>query len=291
MAITVMVIVAGAAIPLAQSSVDRTRAAAAAHYVAGRVAMARFEAVRRSAYVAIQFVQQPDGYRLRSYVDGNRNGVLVRRYRARHRSAYQRRRTTRISLQRHRVRYSSECHGHRSRTRSTPPIRFKSAARRCSASALLESSTPGTLFLHSRRGNQFAVRVLGATAPDAHPRVQLRRRHMAVPVRHERRAAPRVCALTTQGMERARLRPGRLAHVIDLSSGWRAHRNRLAPFARDSGRDAAWRAGASVPRGRPHSAMSCRPARSRAHPVSGGLMFDEQLPLWEVATQWPRPLT
>ena len=56
MAITVMVIVSGAAIPLAHTSVDRTRAAGAASYVAGRMAMARFEAVRRSAYVAIRFV-------------------------------------------------------------------------------------------------------------------------------------------------------------------------------------------------------------------------------------------
>ena len=97
MAMTVMVIVGGAAIPLAQSSVDRTRAAAAAHYVAGRVAMARFEAVRRSAYVAIQFVQQPGGYRMQNYVDGNRNSDRNRytdcygysySYRHRHRHSY-----------------------------------------------------------------------------------------------------------------------------------------------------------------------------------------------------------
>ena len=77
LAMTLMVIVGGAAIPLTYSSVDRSRAAGGASYVAGRMAVARFEAVRRSAYVAIRFVAQPDGYWLQSYVDGNRNGVLT----------------------------------------------------------------------------------------------------------------------------------------------------------------------------------------------------------------------
>src|SRR5687767_15218998 len=77
LAITLMVIVGGAAIPLAHSSVDRSRAAGAARYVAGRMASARFEAVRRSAHVAIRFTAQPDGYSLQTYVDGNRNGVLT----------------------------------------------------------------------------------------------------------------------------------------------------------------------------------------------------------------------
>ncbi|MEO5740189.1 MAG: hypothetical protein ABIS29_06300, partial [Vicinamibacterales bacterium] len=78
MAITLMVILGGAAIPLAQSSVDRSRAVGAASYVAGRMAVARFEAVKRSACVAIRFVAQPDGYWFQTYVDGNRNGVLTR---------------------------------------------------------------------------------------------------------------------------------------------------------------------------------------------------------------------
>ena len=60
MAIAVSVIVCGAAVPLAHGRVDRTRAAGAARYVAGRLATARFEAVRRSAYVAIRFVDTPE---------------------------------------------------------------------------------------------------------------------------------------------------------------------------------------------------------------------------------------
>ena len=163
MAITVMVIVAGAAIPLAQSSVDRTRAAAAAHYVAGRVAMARFEAVRRSAYVAIQFVQQPDGYRLRSYVDGNRNGVLA--------ADIARGIDLPISaVEQLEYHFSGIEFGIHPNVTGIDPGPFNTADPiQIGSSTLLSfspagASTPGTLFLHSRRGNQFAVRVLGATA-------------------------------------------------------------------------------------------------------------------------------
>jgi PilZ domain-containing protein len=38
-------------------------------------------------------------------------------------------------------------------------------------------------------------------------------------VARERRASPRVPALTIEGMERARLRPGRTAQIVDVSSG------------------------------------------------------------------------
>jgi prepilin-type N-terminal cleavage/methylation domain-containing protein len=73
--VVLIVILAGAAIPLAFGSVDRVRASGAASYVAGRLAAARFEAVKRSAHVAIRFVEDATGFWLRTYVDGNGNGV------------------------------------------------------------------------------------------------------------------------------------------------------------------------------------------------------------------------
>ena len=39
---------------------------------------ARFEAVKRSASVAVQFAEKSDGYWFRTYIDGNGNGVLAR---------------------------------------------------------------------------------------------------------------------------------------------------------------------------------------------------------------------
>lgn len=76
-AIVVIAIVSGAAIPLASGSIDQARAAGAASYVASRLAMARFEAVRRSTHVAVRFVKTAQGYWLRTYADGNNNGVLA----------------------------------------------------------------------------------------------------------------------------------------------------------------------------------------------------------------------
>jgi prepilin-type N-terminal cleavage/methylation domain-containing protein len=76
--VTLMVILAAAAVPLAHNSLDRSRTAGAASYVASRLMLARFEAVKRSTFVAVQFVQKPDGYWFRTYADGNGNGVMAR---------------------------------------------------------------------------------------------------------------------------------------------------------------------------------------------------------------------
>ena len=42
---------------------------------------------------------------------------------------------------------------------------------------------------------------------------------MAGAVGHDRRASPRIAGYATPGMDRARLRPGRTALIVDLSSG------------------------------------------------------------------------
>jgi prepilin-type N-terminal cleavage/methylation domain-containing protein len=162
MAITVMVIVSGTAIPLAQTSVDRTRAAGAANYVAGRLAMARFEAVRRSAHVAIQFVERPDGYWFQTYVDGNRNGVLTRDI-ARGIDAPI---TANERLDHH---FTGIAFGIQPNVTGIDPGPFNASDPvHIGGSTLLSfsptgSSTSGTLFIHGRWGHQFAVRVLGAT--------------------------------------------------------------------------------------------------------------------------------
>ena len=162
LAITLMVIASGAAIPLAYSSVDRSKAAGGASYVAGRMALARFEAVRRSAYVAIRFIARPDGYWLQSYVDGNRNGVLTRD----------------IALgldppitagERLDYHFSGVEFGIQPNVTGIDPGPFNpSDPIQIGSSMLLSfsptgSSTSGTLFIRGLRGHQFAVRVLGAT--------------------------------------------------------------------------------------------------------------------------------
>ena len=162
MAMTIMVIVGGAAIPLAHNSVDRSRAAAAARYVAGRMAMARFEAVRRSAHVAIRFIEDVDGYCIQAFADGNRNGVLT------HDIA----RGVDLPItasERIDSHFSGVRFGIQPNVTGIDPGPFNAADPiQIGSSTLLSfnpngSSTSGTVFLHGLRGNQFAVRVLGVT--------------------------------------------------------------------------------------------------------------------------------
>jgi prepilin-type N-terminal cleavage/methylation domain-containing protein len=164
MAIAVSVIVCGAAVPLAHGSVDRTRTAGAARYVAGRLAAARFEAVKRSAHVAVRFVDAGDGYLMRTYVDGNGNGVLTR--------DIARALDTPITLEeRLDAQFSNVTFGILPDVTSLDPGEPFNADDpiQIGASTLLSFSptgacTSGTLFIRGLRGTQFAVRVLGATA-------------------------------------------------------------------------------------------------------------------------------
>jgi prepilin-type N-terminal cleavage/methylation domain-containing protein len=162
MAITVIAIIGGAAIPLAQGGIDRSRAVGAANYVAGRMATARFEAVRRSAHVAIRFAARADGYWLQTYVDGNRNGVLTTDIARGIDGPI----TTGERLDHH---FSGVAFGILPGVTGVDPGPFNASDPvQIGNSTLLSfspsgSCTSGTLFVHGLRGNQFAVRVLGAT--------------------------------------------------------------------------------------------------------------------------------
>ena len=147
--------------------------------------------------------------------------------------------------------------------------------------------------MRGRRGNQFAVRVLGATGADAHPRVQLRRPAHGW---HGKARAARVAAGAARfTMARAwsgrACAPGALAHVVDLSSGGALIETdwRLLPGMR-----VEMQVGEPVPLFRVAGRiLRCHVAlldRERIR-YRGALMFDEQLPFGEVATQWSKPLT
>jgi prepilin-type N-terminal cleavage/methylation domain-containing protein len=162
--LTLTLVVSAAAVPLAHNSVNRSRTAGAASYVASRLRLARFEAVKRSTFVAIQFVQKPDGYWFRAYADGNGNGVLAKditRGIDPPISADER-------LDRHFPGVTfGICAG------VTPVVPGDSFdindPIQIGASTLMSfnpngSSTAGTVYIRGAQGNQFAVRVLGATA-------------------------------------------------------------------------------------------------------------------------------
>jgi prepilin-type N-terminal cleavage/methylation domain-containing protein len=151
---------AAVALPLTSSTVDRLRAASAARYVAGRLATARLEAIRRSTTVALRFDRVDNDYTMTPFVDGNGNGL----------------RAAEIPLGIDRPSGRAERLGERfdgtgfgvlpgvpdmdGNTTSAQGVRI-------GVSAFLSlapdgSATSGTLYVHSRRA-QYAVRVLGAT--------------------------------------------------------------------------------------------------------------------------------
>ena len=69
--------VTATALPLV-AGLDNARVAAAARYMASRLAQSRMEAIARGREVAIRFVPSGDSYSFTVYVDGNHNGVLSR---------------------------------------------------------------------------------------------------------------------------------------------------------------------------------------------------------------------
>ena len=103
-------------------------------------------------------------------------------------------------------------------------------------------------------------------------------------VKRERRASSRVLALTMEGMERARLRPGRTADIVDLSAGGALIETdwRLLPGMR-----VEMQVGDPVPLFRVSARiLRCHVAvvgRTRIR-YRGALMFDKQLPFGEATT-------
>jgi prepilin-type N-terminal cleavage/methylation domain-containing protein len=162
--LTLVVIVSAATVPLALNRLDRSRTAGAARYVASLLMLARLDAVKRSTFVAVQFVSKPDGYWFRTYADGNRNGVLARDI------------TRGIDL---------PIDAEQRLDRQFPGVTFGICAGvppvvagdpfdtsdpiQIGQSSVMSfnpdgSSTSGSLYIRGECPNQFAVRVLGATA-------------------------------------------------------------------------------------------------------------------------------
>ena len=72
---TLLVIATSAAVPPVLSSLDALRTRGAARYLAGRLYLARMEAVKRSVYVALRIEDASTGYRYTFYADGDGDGV------------------------------------------------------------------------------------------------------------------------------------------------------------------------------------------------------------------------
>jgi Tfp pilus assembly protein FimT len=144
-------VLAATAIPETMASVERSRTLGAARYLAGRLALARTQAVARAANVALLLVAEGSTYTVAAYRDGNGNGVRTRDIDAGIDPVVE------------------------------APIRFSDLFPRVSlflsdpsetstseATALMSFSPVGTassrsLYIRGRDGSEYAVRVLGAT--------------------------------------------------------------------------------------------------------------------------------
>ena len=71
-------LVASFAVPQVLASMGALRGRAAARYLAGRMALARTQAVARGSAVALRFVEDKAGVSFSTFEDGNGNGVRVK---------------------------------------------------------------------------------------------------------------------------------------------------------------------------------------------------------------------
>ena len=137
-------VVTAVAVPVSLAGVNRARGWAGTRFVAARFVRARAQAVGRGAAVALRFDGDGERTTLRSFADANRNGVLTRDIDA----------------------------------GTDPPLDdpvplgslFPGVVLTGEGGVRLFSFSPdgtattGSVYLQSRDGSRFAVRVLGATA-------------------------------------------------------------------------------------------------------------------------------
>jgi type II secretory pathway pseudopilin PulG len=158
--VSVMATLAGIAVPAASSTVDHLRATSAARYVAGRIATARLEAIRRSTTVALRFDPAGGDYTFATFIDGNGNGL---------RATDVSRGVDRPSGRAERLdeHFAGTAFGLLPGVPDMDGSTATSDGVRIGSTSFLSlapdgSATSGTVYVHSRRG-QYAVRILGAT--------------------------------------------------------------------------------------------------------------------------------
>jgi hypothetical protein len=155
--------VSAVAVPETLTTIDDSRAAAAARYVSTRLQRARMESITRNTSTAVRFTLLTDHYDFIAYVDGNRNGVLSRDIQSGADQPIQ-------SPDRLGDHFAGVDFGAlpglpavdpTGTAPGTDPIRLGSSNMVSFASA--GTSTSGSLYIRGRREAQYVVRVYGET--------------------------------------------------------------------------------------------------------------------------------
>jgi hypothetical protein len=149
-------------LPAVSATIDLHRSSSAARYLAGRIHLARMEAVKRSTNVGLKFEAVSDDYAFGAYVDGNGNGIRTVDIRSgvdRVLMPPQRLSDNFASVQFGLMPGVPDADGSADKA-GGDGVRIGSA--RILTLGPNGTATAGTLYLHGRR-LQLAVRVLGAT--------------------------------------------------------------------------------------------------------------------------------
>jgi len=158
-----IVTVTGIAIPQTLASIDDLRALGATRYLSTRLHRARSEAVARSADVAMRFVPLAEGYAFAVYVDGNRNGVRrldIERGIDRRLGAIERLGDSFSGVELGTIPNLPSVDPGGSGP-GNDPIRLGPGG--FATFTALGTATPGSLYIRSRRGAQYVIRIFGET--------------------------------------------------------------------------------------------------------------------------------
>jgi len=156
LAMAILTVVAGLALPRGWDLVKEYRLRGAAHYFRGLIREVRVQAAAKSRYTGIVFDEVDGEPELSLHIDGNDNGI--RRADVRSGVDPRIRGPWRLSDQFPGVRYGSPSSGDGP---SFPPLRIGRG--RILSFSPIGTSTSGTLFLSNEQGFQYAVIVLGTS--------------------------------------------------------------------------------------------------------------------------------
>jgi prepilin-type N-terminal cleavage/methylation domain-containing protein len=147
----IIAVLAAAAIPQLTAGVERSRTVGAARYLASRLALARAQAVARSANVAVLLTATEGTFLACTYVDGNGDGVRTRDITAGIDTALG------VPVQ------LSNLFPHVTLFLNDPAVTSTFDTSALMSFSPLGTASSRTLYLRGADGSQYAVRVLGAT--------------------------------------------------------------------------------------------------------------------------------
>ena len=158
---TLLVLVAAMAVPSTAQAIDSGRARLAAGFVASRLRLARQDAIFKSRQIGAVFEWVGDRWLFSICADGNRNGIRRADIAARVDPCIEGPHDLQQRFQHIRIAVDPVLDGPEGSPASPDPVRF--GASDIASFSPSGSCTPGTLFMRSQEGTQYAVRVGGAT--------------------------------------------------------------------------------------------------------------------------------